>query len=137
MSKEISARCSVVTQSEHTLIGKIEKYFVVCGCDVRSMPASSLFTKEVLGKGELSFSPAPSSRQLQILRQKPLSYTGNIHPSGKGLGALTTHTYIVLPHAGSQKHANAFLIGSQEGVLLIHVHFPKNRFWIPLQAVSV
>jgi hypothetical protein len=91
MSNEISVGCSVVTQSEHTLIGKIEKYFVVCECDVRQF---SLY-KEVLGKGELSLSPAPILSAAPNPSPRSPSYTGNIHPSGKDLGALTTHTYIV------------------------------------------
>jgi hypothetical protein len=74
MSSETSVGCLVVTQSEHTLIGKIEKYFVGCECDVRSMPSSSLFT-EVLG-------PSAQPGSSKSFARNP-SYTGNIHPSGK------------------------------------------------------
>jgi hypothetical protein len=123
---------SVVTQSEHTLIGKIEKYFVVCECDVRSMPASSLFTKRFLKKGSsLSAQPHPNPslkipslhREYPSIWERPRSFDNTyIHCS----------TVCRLPKA-RKRFPDRF----SRGCPLIHIHIPKNRFWVPLQAVSV
>jgi hypothetical protein len=111
------------------------KIFRCVECDVRSMPASSLFTKRFLGKGS-----SPSAQPHPNPSLKSPSYTGNIHPSGKDLGALTTHTYCTV-HCSTvcrlPKARKRFPDRFSRGCPLIHIHFPKNRFWIPLQAVSV
>jgi hypothetical protein len=99
------------------------------------MPASSLFTKRFLGKGSSpSAQPHPLGSSKSFAKNP--SYAGNIHPSGKDLGALTTHTYIVLQDAGFQNARKRFPDQFSRGCAL-HIHFPKNRFLIPLQTVSV
>jgi hypothetical protein len=122
MSSETSVGCLVVTQSEHTLIGKIEKYFVVCECDVRSMPSSSLFTKRFLDlqpSPMLSAAPNPSPepllhREYPSVWKRPRSFDNTyIHCS----------TICRLPKARKR-----FLIGSQEGVLSSASTSPRTGF---------